>query len=186
MRAMSERRFPDLWVDPENDPRESDRQPEGERETLLNYLRNQRLTFQLKCDGLDAQQLAQRSVPPSSLSLLGLMRHLADVEHSWFRQTIGGSDQPRHYRTAEDRYADFNGAVADLECVAEARAIWQSATNDADAIIAGVDDLGATFPLRDGERIALREVLVHMVEEYARHNGHADLLRERIDERTGQ
>jgi len=186
MRTMSERRFPDLWVDPENDPRESDRQPEGERETLLNYLRTQRLTFQLKCDGLDAEQLARRSVPPSSLSLLGLMRHLADVEHSWFRQTIGGIDQPRHYRTPEDRDADFNGAVADPDCVTEARATLQSAITDGDAIIAGVEDLDATFPLRNGERIALREVLVHMVEEYARHNGHADLLRERVDGRTGQ
>ena len=185
MRTMSERRFPDLWVDPENDPRESDRQPDGERETLLNYLRTQRLTFQLKCDGLDAEQLAQRSVPPSSLSLLGLVRHLADVEHSWFRRTIGGSDKPRRYRTAEDRDADFNGAVADPECVAEARATWEAAITDADAIIAGVDDLGATFPLHDSQRIALREVLVHMVEEYARHNGHADLLREQIDGRTG-
>ena len=183
---MSEQSSSSTWVDPENDPRDSGRSPEGERETLLDYLRAQRLTFQMKCEGLEPGQLAERSVPPSSLSLLGLVRHLVDVEHQWFRQVVAGSDQPRPFRTTEDRDADFNGAVGDEATVAEAWSQWEAAVADAGRIVEGVPDLSTTFAMANGHRIALRELLVHLVEEYARHNGHADLLRERIDGRTGQ
>ncbi|QMW68312.1 DinB family protein [Mumia sp. ZJ1417] len=175
-----------MWVDPQDDPRDSDAQSVGERETLLDYLRVYRLTLRMKCDGLDAEQMARRSVPPSTMSLLGLVRHMADVERTWFRQRMAGEDAPRYYRTAEDRDADFNGAVADDEVVADAWRRWEDEVAYAEAFVDGVSDLGTVA--RDTERgeIPLRDVLVHMIEEYARHAGHADLLRECIDGRTGQ
>jgi Protein of unknown function (DUF664) len=115
----------DMFVHPDDDPR-TNGGFEGERATLVGFLRDQRLTLELKCAGLGAADLARRSVPPSNLSLLGLVRHLADVGRGWFRRRPAGQDD------------------------------------------------------------VLREVLVHMIEEYARHNGHADFLRERIDGRVGQ
>src|SRR6476659_239271 len=114
---MAERQFPDMWVDPEDDPR-IDSGATDERGVLLDYLGNYRKTFAMKLDGLDAAQLATRSVPPSTMSLLGLLRHLADVELHWCRQVRG--EQPgaaRHFRTADDRRADFNGALARDEVV---------------------------------------------------------------------
>lgn len=182
----TERQAPDMWVDPQDDPREPDAPLVGERETLLDYLGAYRLTLKMKCDGLDAEQMARRSVPPSTLSLLGLVRHMADVERTWFRQVMAGEDAPRHYRTAEDRDADFNGAVADDELVADAWRRWEDEVANADRFVAAAGDLGMLAASTERGEIALREVLVHMIEEYARHVGHADLLRECIDGRTGQ
>jgi uncharacterized damage-inducible protein DinB len=183
---MSERRFPDLWVDPEDDPRETGRSPVGERATLLDYLEHYRLTLVMKCDGLDAEQLARRSVPPSTMSLLGLVRHLASVEHSWFRRVMEGPlDLPRLYKSEADRDLDFNGAVADPAVVDDAWATWRREVAHAREYVAAADSLDVEGAHHDGP-IALREVLVHMIEEYARHLGHADLLRECIDGRTGQ
>ena len=109
------------WMDPELDPRTGDGPHTDERPMLLDYLRYHRLTLQLKCDGLDAEQMARRSVPPSSLSLLGLVRHLADVERVWFREVLAGEDAPPHY-WVDGNDEDFDGAVADDEVVAEA--LW--------------------------------------------------------------
>ncbi len=92
---MTSRRFPDMWVDPEDDPRETNEPVRGEMPVLADYLNRYRTTLRMKCGGLDAEQLARRSVPPSSLSLLGLVRHLARVEHSWFRRVLDGSPQLR-------------------------------------------------------------------------------------------
>ncbi len=119
------------------------------------------------------------------MSLLGLVRHMAEVERGWFRRRFAGQDVPRRYQTEADPDADFNGAVADPAVVAEAWAAWRDEIAFAEQFTAG-HDLG--FAGRDsaGEPISLRELLVHMIEEYARHNGHADLLRERIDGRIGQ
>jgi uncharacterized damage-inducible protein DinB len=171
----------DMWVDPENDPR-SEGGFVGERDTLLGYLRDQRLTLEMKCSGLDAEQLARRSVPPSDLSLLGLVRHMATVEQGWFRLRLAGQDQPRHYRSEEHPNGEFDGAVADPHVVAEAWATWRAEVAFAEQLVADTDDLGMVGKQGD----VLREVLVHMIEEYARHNGHADFLRERIDGRIGQ
>ncbi|WP_308290323.1 MULTISPECIES: DinB family protein [unclassified Mumia] len=182
----NQRQSPDMWMDRQDDPRESDSLPVGERATLLEYLRVYRLTLPMKCEGLDAEQMARRSVPPSSMSLLGLVRHMADVERTWFRQVLAGEDVPRHYRTAEDRDADFNGAVADEEVVADAWRRWEDEVNYAETFVEAADDLGVIARNTERGEIALREVLVHMIEEYARHIGHADLLRECIDGRTGQ
>jgi Protein of unknown function (DUF664) len=133
-----------MFVQPDADPREQGGPVSGERDILVRYLRDYRLTLELKCAGLDAEEMARRAVPPSDLSLLGLVRHLAGGEQFWFRMTMAGqqSARPRHFR--EQPGWDFDGAVANPEVVAAA---WQ---------------------------------------EYARHMGHADFLRERIDGRVGQ
>jgi len=182
---MSGRRHPDMWVDPEDDPRDTGATPVGEREVLLQYLHHYRLTLELKCDGLDAEQMARRSVPPSSMSLLGLVRHLAKVEHSWFRRVMEGQDIPRIYWSQEDRDLDFHGAVADDAVMADAWQSWRCEVAHAEEFVAAAESLDVEGTHPDGG-VALREVLVHMIEEYARHLGHADLLRECIDGRTGQ
>jgi uncharacterized damage-inducible protein DinB len=175
-----------MWVDPEDDPRESVETAPGEKAVLAEYLDRYRMTLEMKCEGLDADQLARRSVPPSTMSLLGLLRHLAKVEHHWFRRWLEGrSDLPRLYSTEEDRDLDFNGAEPDDAVVAEAWATWHDEVAHAREVYAGIGDLGAR--VRMGEDSAeVRDIVVHMIEEYARHVGHADLLRERIDGRTGQ
>jgi uncharacterized damage-inducible protein DinB len=184
----TERRFgwSDMFVAPEEDPR-SQVPSVGERATLIDFLTGYRQTLELKCQGLDAEQLSRRSVPPSNLSLLGLIRHMADVERHWFRQVLSMEDTTRRYRTFDDHDADFNGASDDPAVVSEAWAAWREEVAHAERCVERFDDLGTTMPLKDqGTEIAVREVLVHMIEEYARHCGHADLLRERIDGRVGQ
>jgi uncharacterized damage-inducible protein DinB len=177
----------DMWTGPEDDPRTYGN-PVGEKATYREYLSNYRLTIELKCEGLDADQLARRSVPPSTMSLLGLVRHLAQVENHWFERVLQGrTDGPRLYKREDDRDWDFTGAVADPEVVEEAFATWQAEIAKAAEWLDALDeaDLGQEVPVHDGT-VAVRDVLVHMVEEYARHAGHADLLRECIDGRTGQ
>ncbi|MFG3497625.1 DinB family protein [Streptomyces sp. NPDC047928] len=171
---------PDMWVDPEDDPRETDAETAGERDTLLDNLRYFRLTVEMKCAGLDAEQLARRSSPPSTMSLLGLVRHMAEDERHVRR--MAGEDSPRIYRTAEDRDADWNGAIADPAVVEDAWRRWRAEVELTDRFIAGFADLGA----RPGGDVPLRDILVAQIVEYARHCGHADLLRERIDGRVGQ
>ena len=117
---------PDMWVDPAEDPRETHDDLTDERSTVREYLRAYRLTLEMKCAGLDAQDLARRSVPPSTMSLLGLLRHLADVERYWFRYVMAGLDLSRLYGSDGDREADWNGAVADPKVVAEAWAAWRA------------------------------------------------------------
>jgi uncharacterized damage-inducible protein DinB len=181
--------YPDMWVDPSDDPREALANPVGEKETLWNYLKHYRLTLEMKCDGLDAEQLARRSVPPSTMSLLGLVRHLAAVEHSWFQRVLQEQPElPRLFgKSPENPDADFDGAVADPAVVEDAWENWRREVRAADAWLEALpeDDLGRTVT-RGGDEIPVRDALVHMVEEYARHLGHADLLRECIDGRVGQ
>ncbi|WP_222854314.1 DinB family protein [Fodinicola acaciae] len=172
----------DMWTSPEKDPRERGDIHNDERSVLVRYLRDRRLTFEMKCDGLDAEQLARRSVEPSNLSLLGLLRHLADVERFWFRIFLAGEDVSRRYRGDDAPNGEFDGAVADPAVVAEAWQSWRAEIAFAEKF---VDDTDLGFLGKDG-KTALREVVVHMIEEYARHNGHADFLRERIDGRVGQ
>ena len=115
----------DLFLDPATDPREGGPRLGDERTTLNEFLRGQRLTLQVKCDGLDAEQLARRSVEPSTMSLLGLVRHMAEVERSWFRRRFAGADVPKRYQTDADPDGDFNGAVADPAVVADAFVTWK-------------------------------------------------------------
>ena len=159
---------------------------EGERATLLDYLRSYRLTMEMKCADLDATQLARRSVPPSTMSLLGLVRHMADVERNWFRRVMAQADAPPLYWSEDVPDADWLGAVADPAVVDDAWQAWREEVAFAEKFVADSPDLGIKGIMRDGTSIAQREVLVHMIEEYARHCGHADLLRERIDGRVGQ
>jgi Protein of unknown function (DUF664) len=176
----------------EADPREQRARLAGERTTLTEALRCQRLTLELKCEGLDADAMARRAVEPSTMSLLGLVRHLAEGERSTFRNLMAGENAPPLYCSEHDRDGDFDGAVADNDVVAEAWRTWREEVDFAERFVASAPDLDVTAadPLNQhgsgGGSISLREVLVGMIEEYARHMGHADLLRERIDGRIGQ
>ena len=176
----------DMWMDPAEDPRTYGN-PVGEKATYQEYLANYRLTLELKCAGLDAEQLARRSVPPSSMSLLGLVRHLAGVENHWFHRVAQGHlDAPKLFERSSDE--DFEGAAADATVVDEAYALWRAEIAAADAWLDALPEeaLGRELPMADGDTVSARDLLVHMIEEYARHAGHADLLRECIDGRAGQ
>ena len=175
----------DMWVAPEDDPRVLG-PVAGERNVLLTYLRDYRATLRLKCSGLDARALARRSVPPSNLSLLGLVRHLTEVERAWFRRTMAGQDVPFVYRTDESPGGDHDDAVGEPAVVELAWRNWQAEIDFAEEFLANASSLDITGTTKAGDTIELREVLVHLIEEYARHCGHADLLRERIDGRVGQ
>lgn len=155
----------------------------AERESLEQWLEFHRATLEWKCDGLSPEQLRERSVPPSSLSLLGLVRHMAEVERSWFSSLLIGERPPSLY-CGSDRDGDFNdvdGADPD-----EAFATWRGECDKAREAIErfSLDDLSLGAEEERG-RFNLRWIMVHMIEEYARHNGHADLLRERIDGTVG-
>jgi Protein of unknown function (DUF664) len=172
--------YPDMWVDPKDDPRNTDGvSPDGELPTLRDYLNDYRLTLLMKSQDLDAEQLARRSVPPSTMSLLGLVRHLAEVERDWRDWLTDTDPTPTLYGGGD---AAFDGAVADPAVVEAAYADLAREQGATDAALAEFPDLGE----RAGrKRIALRELWVHRIEEYARHCGHADLLRECIDGRVG-
>jgi uncharacterized damage-inducible protein DinB len=156
----------------------------GERATLTGFLDFQRATLEWKCSGLTGEQLARRSVAPSAMSLLGLVRHLTDVERHWFRRVVGGADAaPLHWHDS----GDTDWAGAEPSGAAAAWAAWRAEVEHARALVAAAPSLDvAVGPLRGRGPWSLRWVLVHMVEEYARHNGHADLLRERIDGAVGE
>ena len=148
---------------------------------LTAWLDWHRATLALKCEGLSPDQLRARLVPPSELSLLGLVRHMADVERGWFRRTLAGEDVPDRYSSADDRDGDFDNVdTADPD---EAFAAWREEREQADEIISR-RALDATGRQRTGREVSMRWILNHMIEEYSRHNGHADLLRERIDGAT--
>jgi uncharacterized damage-inducible protein DinB len=150
-----------------------------ERGILEGFLDWHRSTLLWKCAGLAAGQLALQSVPPSNLSLLGLVRHMADVERAWFRIRFRGEALPRLY--------DYEDAAFEHADPARAEADFAAFTVECDlareaAARASLDD---EFTARSGRILSLRWVYAHMIEEYARHNGHADLLRQRIDGATG-
>jgi uncharacterized damage-inducible protein DinB len=173
--------YPDMWLDPDEDPRDAAGvSPDGELPTLQDYLTHYRLTLLLKCEGLTAEQLARRSVPPSTMSLLGLVRHLASAERDWRGWILPGDPPPKLYGR---RDADFDDAVGDPAVVEAAYADLAREQAATDAVLAEHPDLGERV---GADGIAVRELLVHRIEEYARHCGHADLLRECIDGRVGQ
>jgi uncharacterized damage-inducible protein DinB len=179
----------DMFIDPDKDPRTEPPTRAGELATLAGFLRWQRGTLELKCSGLDAAAMARRSVEPSMMSLLGLVRHLTVVERAWFRKIMAGQDVPSRYRSREQQPdGDFEGAVADPAVVAEAWRAWREEIAFADEFVAAAPGLDLVGKVPDAGRgpMSLRWVLTHMIEEYARHNGHADLLRERIDGAVGE
>jgi uncharacterized damage-inducible protein DinB len=122
------------------------------------------------------------------MSLLGLVRHLADVERAWFRSFMAGQDAPSRFSSREDPDGDFDGARPDEAVVAEAWQAWREEIAFADSFVVAAPALELLGKKEDAWRgkMSLRWVLNHMIEEYARHNGHADLLRERIDGAVGQ
>ncbi len=155
----------------------------GERATLRAFLDFHRETLAAKCAGLPDAELRRRSVPPSALSLLGLVRHMAEVERAWFRRTIAAEDVGLVWSGTGDHQAAY---AADSATRAEAFAAWQAEVEQARRIEAAAPSLDVTgYQARRGEDVSLRFVLLHVIQEYARHNGHADLLRERIDGVTG-
>jgi hypothetical protein len=176
----------------DDDPREHRQRLGDERVTLTESLRCQRLTLEMKCAGLDAEAMARRSAEPSTMSLLGLVRHLAEIERATFRVLLAGQAVPRLFCSETDRDGDFDGAVPDPRVVAEAWDAWRAEADFATRFVAGAPslDITADDPLNQhgsgGGPMSLREALVGMIGEYARHMGHADLLRERIDGRIGQ
>jgi len=151
----------------------------GERETLRAYLDYHRATLELKCRGLSDEQLRRRSMPPSTLTLLGLVRHLAEVERTWFRRVIDGQDIPLRWSATGDYQAAYDASASTR---AEAFGAWQEEVEHARRIERAAESLDVTgYQARWGERVSLRLVLLHLIHEYARHNGHADFLREGID-----
>lgn len=152
-----------------------------ERTMLDTWLDFHRATLAMKCEGLTEAQLREASTPPSELTLLGLVRHMADVERGWFRNVLGGEGAAPIYSTEEDPDGEFHRL--DEADTAEAFARWLAEIDHARVLVRGrsLDDIG----VRRGEEFSLRWIYVHMIEEYARHNGHADLIRERIDGVTG-
>jgi uncharacterized damage-inducible protein DinB len=155
-----------------------------ERALLEEFLRYHRETLLWKCAELSPEQLAARPLPSTVLSLLGLVRHLADVERSWFRRGFAGEDAPPIYY---DYDANRDGDILPPPDAdpAEAFATYRREADAAEAAAAG-HDLDETFVSPRGRTISLRWVYLHLIEEYARHNGHADLLREAIDGVTGE
>nr|WP_230210128.1 DinB family protein [Streptomyces kaniharaensis] len=152
---------------------------------LTAWLDFHRSTLALKCEGLTDDQLRLRSVPPSSLSLLGLVRHMAEVERYWFRTVLLGEELTDGlYWTKQDPDGDFDNV--DTADVAADFAAWHAEIAAARSASAGLSpDTVAERPRR-GQEVTLRWILVHMIEEYARHNGHADFLRELLDGTTGE
>jgi uncharacterized damage-inducible protein DinB len=161
----------------------------SELATYRDYLGHYRGVIERQCADLAPEQLALRSVPPSTLSLLGLLRHLAYVEQTWFQRALQNrTDEPRLFTDAADPDHEFNAVTGTQAEVDEAYAAWRDQIARADAWLDTQSDASMAEELTlnsDGRTGATREVLVHLVEEYARHAGHADLLRERIDGRTG-
>ncbi|MFE2041168.1 DinB family protein [Streptomyces sp. NPDC059477] len=156
-----------------------------ERTMLEGWLEYHRASLAVKCQGLTDEQLRTASVAPSALTLLGLVRHMADVERGWFRRVLAGEDAaPIHY-TAEDRDGDFR--VTETDTWQDAYATWQNEITVARRHASGfaLDDLAKGHHHSTDDPFNLRWIYTHMIEEYARHNGHADLLRESIDGVTG-
>ena len=165
---------------------------DGERAAVEAWLEFHRATLLAKCAGLTPEQLGERSVPPSSLSLRGLLRHMTEVERSWFRRVVAGEQAPPLYYGPDDEDGDFDAVGRDTDHPDTATAVARelaafTAECEVSRRLAGahgsLDDVGAG--LRHGQQVSLRWVFLHMIEEYARHNGHADLIRERIDGATG-
>jgi uncharacterized damage-inducible protein DinB len=155
-----------------------------ERVTLQSWLDFHRTTLAQKCEDLDDEQATLASVPPSGLTLAGIVQHMAEVERNWFRRVLAGEQAPPIYDPRADPDGPDGGfELAEGATLGDALAIWRAeiARARAHCDARALSDTGRFM----GQDVSLRWIYVHMIEEYARHNGHADLLRERIDGRTG-
>ncbi|MEU7799221.1 DinB family protein [Micromonospora arborensis] len=154
-----------------------------ERETLRAFLDFHRATLALKCEGLSDEELRRQSMPPSTLSLLGLVRHMAEVERAWFRRVISGEDIPLIWSETGDFQQAYDARSATR---AEAFDAWEREVEHARRIERAAASLDVTgHNVRSGETVSLRLVMLHLIHEYARHNGHADFLREGVDGTVG-
>jgi uncharacterized damage-inducible protein DinB len=154
-----------------------------ERETLRAFLDFHRSTLAMKCDGLSDEDLRRASSPPSTLSLLGLVRHMAEVERTWFRKVINAEDIPLVWSDEGDYQVAYDAGTATR---AEAFEAWQAEVKHSRRIEEAAESLDVTaHAARWGEDVSLRLVMIHVLLEYARHNGHADFLREAIDGTVG-
>ncbi|MGW2016948.1 DinB family protein [Streptomyces sp. NPDC001927] len=165
------------------DPRVSPPHFGDERETLRAFLDYHRATLARKCEGLDDAQLRERSMPPSLLTLLGLVRHMAEVERAWFRRVFQDGEAPMVWSDKVDFQAAYD---ASRSTRAEAFTAWEAEVENSRRIEreAGSLDLAGYQPRWDKE-VSLRMVMVHVLLEYGRHNGHADFLREGVDGTVG-
>jgi len=155
----------------------------GEREMLRAYLDYHRATLAMKCDGLTDEELRRRSMPPSTLSLLGLVRHMAEVERTWFRKVINREDIPLVWSDEGDYQVAYDASTSTR---AEAFGAWQAEVEHSRRIEREAESLDVVaHQPRWGEDVSLRLVMLHLIHEYARHNGHADFLREGIDGTVG-
>jgi len=157
----------------------------GEREMLRAWLDFHRATLVIKCDGLSGQQLRERSCPPSPFSLLGLVQHMTDVERNWFQRVFAGESADPLYYSDTEPDGDFDILAPDgVDSVFDLYGTECDRARRGEADAASLDENGALVR-EDRGPVSLRWIMVHMIEEYARHNGHADLLRERIDGAVG-
>ena len=163
----------------------------GEAETILGFLDFQRATFAWKCSGLDAAGLSATHAP-SAMTLGGLMKHLALNEDGWFTRTFAGGSYPEPWDAIDwDADPDWEWRTGASDPPAELRALWESCADRSRAVVRAALEVGgldqpASRPFSDGRHPSLRWVVCHLIEEYARHNGHADLIRESIDGLTGE
>lgn len=178
------RRRAELFDGVQYDRRFSGPSTGDEKSMLLGFLADQRATLQLKCAGLGAE-VSRCSVEPSTLSLLGLVRHLADVERRWFRRVLAEQDAPALFSSPHQPDGDFDHASSAPADIATAWQAWRDEVAFADDYVRQAPHLDVQGQDTWRGTVSLRWVLIHMVEEYARHNGHADLLRERIDGARG-
>ena len=161
--------------------------PRDELATLRLWLGDFREAVERKTADLDAEQLARRAVPPSTLSLLGLVRHLAQMEHHWFSRVLQESGEDQLFVVDGVWDSQFDGAVADPAVVDEAFAVWRRTAAESDAFLDRLTDAHLDAVVDPDDRIAsIRDVMLQVIQEYARHCGHADLLRECIDGQTGE
>ncbi|MEU3505673.1 DinB family protein [Streptomyces hundungensis] len=166
-----------------NDPRIGPPHFGGERETLRAFLDYHRATLAMKCEGLGDEDLRRQSMPPSTLSLLGLVRHMAEVERAWFRRVFEDHDVPMVWSDKIDFQAAYDASESTR---AEAFAAWEAEVEHSRRIERDAESLDlAGYQPRWEEEVSLRMVMLHMILEYGRHNGHADLLREGIDGTVG-
>ena len=176
---MTETTYSPRWSD---DRRKPIPMTGSELEILTGFLDNHRTLFEQKCAGLTHAEMSTASIPPSTMSLHGLLRHLSGVERWWFQIQFAGDDVPMLYYTDDDPDQDFESLDGDIEATFE---VWRRECDRSREIVAAAGSLEATGTTKSGNEFSLRWLLVDMIAEYAQHNGHTDLLRERIDGKTG-
>lgn len=155
----------------------------GEREMLRAHLDYHRATLAVKSDGLSEEELRRQSMPPSTLSLLGLVRHMAEVERAWFRRVINGEGIPLVWSPEGDFQVAYDASAATCS---EAFDAWRTEVEHARRIEREAESLDVIgYRAKSDEHVSLRLVMLHLIHEYARHNGHADLLREGVDGTVG-